>query len=595
VTEIGGYNNAQKEIAFRKWFFSYVKQVWWQIMLLGLLSLAAIALTLLDPWPLKILVDSVFGSHPAPGPLKPYSGSIKLLYITGFIYVFIYVFQNGVAIINGYLGVKFGFKLDIKLKTRLFKHILYLPYKATNRLETADYVYRENVETGAMSATILGSFITIFGAVITVVVIFVVLFILYWKLTALIVLVMPLLYFGLRMFGGRIQSKSKSLEENTSELYVHTQESIENADIVQAFDRQEGQFQIFIALLNKKMKTQLRYNLTLGAFGFVTSIMTVLVIVAIVLIGGTAVFNKQMTVGELLIFISYAGLLYIPLESISSSYASINQNLASMRRVFEIIDDNNDLENVDIGEKIGRLQGQIVFQNVNLSYNGKQVLKDVNLTISPGEKVAFIGPSGAGKSSILSLMMRFLVPDSGFIYLDNYEIHNINLDSLRENISLVEQEPKLFSISIADNIAFYERPGEKYPLPGVMAAAYTAQATDFINNLPDKFDQKVEHEGGSLSGGQKQRIAIARALYKQSPILLLDEPTSAQDISNENNVLDSINTLIKGRTVIMVSHKLSLLSQMDKVYVVDGGKVQDVNNLGGLEEYKKYMESHENN
>lgn len=592
MTEDHNYAERQKNEAFKKWFRSYIKSSWWRIAILVVVSLSAVVLTLINPWPLKILADSVFNKIPAPGLLKPYTHTLTLLYIVALIYVAIYVLQSLVAILSGYLGARFGFKLDMQVKGSVFRHILYLPYKSEDRLESADYVYRENVEAGSLSQIVLGSYISIFGSAVTVIGIFVVLFLLYWQLAALMLIAFPLLYFSIKIFSRRIQNQSKLLEENNSELYVHTQDSIENDDIVQAFNRQETQFKGLIELLSKRLKTQLSYNLTLGGFGLVNSMISVSVIVAIAIVGGTAVFDGKLSFGSLLIFINYASFLYLPLETISTSIASINQNLAGLRRVFDVVNDHADLENTKAGQQIDRVNGQITFKNVSCSYGGKQILKDVNFTIMPKEKVAFIGPSGAGKSTLLSLILRFTIPDSGFIYMDNYEIHDINLDSLRKNIAVVDQEPKLFSMSVADNIAFDSR-DEKFPLIEVMAAAQAANATDFINELPNKFDQKIEHTGHSLSGGQKQRIAIARALYKKAPILLLDEPTSAQDVSSERHVLDAINKLIQNRTVLMVSHKLSLLSQMDRVFVVEAGKVQDVKNYGGLDAYKRYMEVHE--
>jgi len=524
--------NQQKKIAFKKWFMSYVKESWWRILILVVVSLFSVIFSLLDPWPLKILADSVFGKIPAPGPLKPYSQTVKLLYIVGGIYVVIYMAQSLIAILTGYLSARFSFKLDVKLKGKLFRHIIFLPIKAVDRLETSDYVYRENVEVSSLSGIILGDFISIFGSLITIIGVFVILFILYWQLTTVILLILPILIIILKIFGSKIQTKSKAVEETTSELYVHTQESIENADIVQAFNRQEKQVQKLLDLLNKKLKIQLSYNLVLGAYGFFTNIITVLVILAIVIIGGNAVFNHHLSFGGLLVFISYASFLYQPLSEIANAFATANQNLASLKRVFEIVNDNANLEDTSIGKKIENVRGQITFKNVNFSYANKQILKDVNFVVKPGEKVAFIGPSGAGKSTLLDLVIRFAVPDSGFIYIDDTEIHQINLDSLRQNIAIVDQEPKLFSMSVSENIEFSNINNEANTLPRIIGSASTAYATEFIDKLPNKYDQKIDHTGDTLSGGQKQRIAIARAIYKKSSILLLDEPTSAQDVAS---------------------------------------------------------------
>lgn len=588
------FYHSQQQAAFKSWLFTYIRQSWWRIVILILLSLIAVGLGLLNPWPLKLLADSVFGNVPAPGPLEPYTGTVTLLYFAAITYVTIYLLQGVFGVISGYVGARFGFRLDVKIKQQLFRHILYLPIKAPNRLETADYVYRQNVETNTVSALVLGTFVTVFQSTITVVGILVILFILDWQLTILSLIVLPFLYLTLRFFGPRIQQQSFKLEQITSKLYTHSQESIQNADIVQSFNRQDSQLQKLTDLLNQKLHLQLKYTLIVGAFGLVTSLLTVMVLVTIVVLGGKAVFSGQLTFGSLLIFVTYAGLLYQPLEALSGAFAGANQNLASLKRVFEVVYDNAGLEDTTHGNVLANVKGQISFRNINFSYGQKQILKDINFTIQAGEKVAFVGPSGAGKSTILALVARFAIPDSGFIYIDEQELHDINLDSLRNHIALVDQEPKLFSISIAENIAFATKPDEKYPLPGIMAAAGLAYATEFIDKLPNTYDEEVEHTGGSLSGGQKQRIAFARAMYKQAPILLLDEPTSAQDVASEKHVLEAINKLIQNRTVLLVTHKLSLLAEMNRVFVVEGNTVQDVSAYGGLDAYIRYLEVHDN-
>jgi ABC-type multidrug transport system fused ATPase/permease subunit len=411
-------------------------------------------------------------------------------------------------------------------------------------------------------------------------------------MTMISLVVVPLLYFSVRFFGKRIEAKSLQVEEAESDIYTHTSESIENSDIIQSFNRQIGQVNRLVELLKQKLKLELDYTKLGGAFGFVNSSFTVLAITFLVLIGGKNVFAHRITFGDLLIFVTYAGYLFDPLQTLSGAIGSAKDAKASLKRVFEVINNHANIENTDIGEQLPRVKGQITFQNVSFSDGGQQILKNVNFDVKPGEKVALIGPSGSGKSTILRMIPRFLIPDSGFIYIDNHELHGINLKSLREQIAIVSQEPKLFSLSIAENIAF-AHPDEKYPLPFVLSSAEAADANEFIEKLPDKFNTNVKQAGDSLSGGQKQRIAVARAFFKSAPILLLDEPTSAQDVASESRVLDGINRLMEGRTVVLVTHKYSLLTQMDKIYVVENKTVKDVEQLGGIDAYSRYLTMHE--
>ena len=582
----------QLNAAFKKWLYTYIRQSWWRIAVLIMLSMAGVFLALLNPWPLKLMADSVFGSVPAPGPLKPYTGTFQLLVIIAVVYVLIYLLESLVGMISAYVGARFGFRLDVRVKQNLFNHILHLPIRSSTRLETGDYIYRQNVETASITSLVLGTFVTIFQASFTIIGVLVVLILLDWRLTILSLTIVPLLFFSLKFFGPRIQRKAYAVEQVSSQVYSHTQESIQNADIVQSYNRQKGQVDKLTALLNQKLGLQLNYTILAGFFGFTTSLLTVLAIVAIVLVGGKAVFNGTLTFGGLLIFVTYAGYLYQPLETLSGAIAGMNETMASLKRVFEVVNDNADLENMNAGAVLQNVKGQIVFQNVTFNYGEKVILKDINLTINPGEKVAFVGPSGAGKSTLLAMVLKFANPVSGSIYIDGQNTNEVNLKSLRDQIAIVDQEPKLFSISIAENIGF-SRPDDQYPLPDIMAAASKAFATEFIDKLPKTYDELVKMTGGSLSGGQKQRIAIARALYKNAPILLLDEPTSAQDVASEQHVLDAINHLITNKTVLMVTHKHSLLSQMDKIFVVEDGRVLDISAYGGLDAYSRYIQVHE--
>jgi len=582
----------EKNLEYRKWLMSYFKRSWWRIAVLVFLSLFSIVALLLNPWPLKLLADSVFGDIAAPSILEPFTGTKELLFIIGGIYIALYFFQGFSDFLYSYVSARFGLRLTAKIKTQFFRHVLHIPLGSSERLQTSDYVYRQNVETNSVAEIILNTTVTIFRSLFSIFGAFAVLMFLDWQMTLISLAVVPFLYLSVWYFGKKLEQRSFSVEETYSDIYNHTAESIDHSAIVQSFNRQKKQ----VALLEKKFvelfKKEMKRLVTSNEFSFVNTFLNIFAITVIVVLGGLRVFSGDLSFGDLLIFVTYAGQLYDPLQTLSYSIGSLRESNARIRRVYEVISQDRDIENIESGKILENVKGTIEFKNVSFSFKDKKILKDVSFTVKAGEKVAFIGPSGAGKSTLLNLLSRFSEPDLGFIYLDGQELSKINLESLRNNISLVGQEPELFSLSIAENIAF-SNPDEKYPMPLIMGAAKGSFATEFIDKLPEKYNYMVKNSGDNLSGGQKQRIAIARAFFKNSPVLILDEPTSAQDVASETNVLDGINKLMQGKTVLMVTHKHSLLAQVDKIFVVDVGKVIPVEKYGGLDAYERYLNIHE--
>ena len=583
---------AEKNLEYRKWLMSYFKRSWWRVAVLVFLSLFSIVALLLNPWPLKLLADSVFGDIAAPSILEPLTGTKELLFIIGGIYIALYFFQGFSDFLYSYVSARFGLRLTAKIKTQFFRHVLHIPLGSSERLQTSDYVYRQNVETNSVAEIILNTTVTIFRSLFSIFGAFAVLMFLDWQMTLISLAVVPFLYLSVWYFGKKLEQRSFSVEETYSDIYNHTAESIDHSAIVQSFNRQKKQ----VALLEKKFvelfKKEMKRLVTSNEFSFVNTFLNIFAITVIVVLGGLRVFSGDLSFGDLLIFVTYAGQLYDPLQTLSYSIGSLRESNARIRRVYEVISQDRDIENIESGKILENVKGTIEFKNVSFSFKDKKILKDVSFTVKAGEKVAFIGPSGAGKSTLLNLLSRFSEPDLGFIYLDGQELSKINLESLRNNISLVGQEPELFSLSIAENIAF-SNPDEKYPMPLIMGAAKGSFATEFIDKLPEKYNSMVKNSGDNLSGGQKQRIAIARAFFKNSPVLILDEPTSAQDVASETKVLDGINKLMQGKTVLMVTHKHSLLAQVDKIFVVDVGKVIPVEKYGGLDAYERYLNIHE--
>lgn len=315
---------------------------------------------------------------------------------------------------------------------------------------------------------------------------------------------------------------------------------------------------------------------------------------SILLIGGREILAGTLSFGELFIFINYMQRLYGPVEGITQAIADIKKRMVSARRIYDVIDDHQELEDTSKGYSIASPQGRIRFVDVSLQYDDKTVLNHINLDIAPGRKVGFIGPSGGGKSSLLKMVTLSIPISSGRVYIDDYDLSQSSLDSIRKNVSIIGQAPQLFSGSILDNVMLGA--GDRdVQSSEIEAAMYASNAEEFLVDLPAGVKTYVGEAGSMLSGGQKQRIAIARGLLKKAPIMIMDEPTSALDAASENFIKSKLREITGDSTVLMITHKLSMLTAMDDVYVVEGGAVKNVNEYGGLEKYINYMQQHEMN
>lgn len=281
--------------------------------------------------------------------------------------------------------------------------------------------------------------------------------------------------------------------------------------------------------------------------------------------------NGKLSIGDILVFLAYLGMLYQPMNTFSQSASVIQSASAQLKRVFEIIDAVPEIQEKAKARELGEVQGRIEFRDVSFSYDpGQPVLRGINLTVKPGQIVALVGRTGAGKTTMASLLLRFYDPTNGALLLDGNDLRDLQISSLRKHVSVVLQDPILFSTTIADNIA--------YGLPGatreqIESAAIRAQAHEFISSLSQGYETIIGERGVNLSGGQRQRISIARAFLKNAPILVLDEPTSALDAHTEEALLTALKELMRGRTTFVIAHRLSTVRQADLVVVLEQGKI----------------------
>ena len=551
-----------------------------------LLSLAGIGLNLLKPWPFKIIVDQIIPSvRPAGGGTAPvHHDSFRIfgadfsqfsnVTMVALLCLALVVIQIIWAIINWsttYIFVKIGLQALLKLRTDLYSYLQSLSLKYHDARRSADSSFRVAYDSQSIQTIYNKGFTNIFGSVITLVSTFVVMLRMDWQLSLLSLVIIPFLLGTIYFFAQRIRQQSTSIQEVESAVLVQAQEGLSSIRMVHAFGREDWEVHQFHSQAAQSLRANLQLTLTNMNSALVISTLMVISTAAIYYVGTTHVLSGTLTLGSLLVFSAYILMLYGPLEQLTYTAWAMEGATAGARRCFEVLDRPDDV--VDAPDAIGitTTKGAIEIQNASFGYDEKRmVLHDISVRIAPNQIVALVGGTGAGKSTILSLVPRFYDPTTGRVMLDGRDIRQIKKRSLRAQIGIVLQDTLLFSTTVRENIA-YGRPDATEA--EIIEAAKRAQADDFICQLPNGYQTPVGERGGHLSVGQRQRIGIARAFLKNAPILLLDEPTSALDPTTEAAIMLTIKELMKGRTTLIVTHRLATIHRVDQIIVLEHGRI----------------------
>lgn len=555
------------------------------------LGVAQASIMLLKPWPMKIMADSVFGKIPAPGPLEPFTGSSALIGITALMTVAIFLFGAAVSWFSDYKLLKVGFVLNKSIKTESFRHILHLPLFHQERLAKGDYVYRQNVVTNSLSDLVLTTTSSIITSIVMIIGVLIIMMYFSVWLTLIAVVLMPFLYLSMRIITPHMGIYNQKLTKLNSVTASAINEAVDNAETVQSYTLEDKMLVKVSDYWNEgyalSRKTLMWSNILKNSNSFLIVLATAL----IMYLGGVAALNHKMSFGQLFIFMTYMGYLLGPMENLVQKITTRYQKVIDVSRIYDVLKDHEGIENLRKNSRLpAAISGEIRFENVSYSYKNQPVFNNLNLHIAQGEKVAIIGPSGGGKSTILKLLPLFIEPDAGRITIGGYDTQQVSLHDLRQKIAWVSQSPQLFNGSVLENI--YD--GDVYRLIDineVKKAIAVSNVLEFLIKMPLGVNSSVGENGSSLSGGQRQRIAIARSLIKQAPVLCLDEPTAALDAKSENYIRDSLMQIVKDKTVMMVTHRKSLLALMDTVYVLENGQLRNVNELGGLDLYLQRLES----
>ena len=535
---------------------------------LGLiLSLAAIGLSLLKPWPFKIIVDDVLARNPS----ARFGNSPSLIPLLCLALVGIQLLWGLLNLASNYIFVKIGLQALLKLRTDLYACLQSLSLKYHDARRSSDSSFRVAYDSQSIQTIYNKGFTNIFGSVITLVGILFVMLRIDWGLTLLSLAIVPAIIGAIYLFAHRIRRESTFIQERDSALLAQAQEGLSSVRMVHAFGREEWEVQQFQLQAQESLHANLRLTLTNVKSALVISTLMALGTAAMYYLGSLHVLAGTLTLGELLVFNAYLFMLYQPLESLTYTAWAMEGATAGARRCFEVLDRSDDVIDVPQAVEIAATTGGLRFDKVGFGYGSAQpVLHDINLSISPNQIVAIVGGTGAGKSTLLSLVPRFYDPTAGSVALDGHDLRNVTKKSLRANIAIVLQDTLLFSTTIRENIAYGRLDATEEE---IREAARRAQADDFISRLPGGYDSPVGERGGHLSVGQRQRIGIARAFLKDAPILLLDEPTSALDPTTEAAIMDTIKELMRGRTTLIVTHRLATIHGVDRIVVLEHGRI----------------------
>jgi ATP-binding cassette subfamily B protein/subfamily B ATP-binding cassette protein MsbA len=540
---------------------------------IGLVALGAVA-SLLAPWPLAILIDSVLGNKPLPGPLQFLDGAgpyvLLLLAVLGGL--LITGLEHGLAVVDNYVNTKLDQNMVLDLRSDMFRHAQRLSLAFHDRTRTGQLMFEINNQASAVGA-ITVAFPPLLQSVLTVVGMFVILVRMQPVLAVLALTVVPPIYISAGYYARQIQPRVVDVRHRESMSLTIVHEAMQMMRVIVAFGREGHEWRRFRAQGEDAVAARVHLTVRQTMFSLVVTMTTAVGSALVLGFGAFFVLRHDLTAGQLLVVIGYTAALYKPLEQISTTVSGLQEQFITLRGALRLLDTDPEIHERPDAVALDRARGHITLDHVDFSYAGRRgTLHDVSLDAPPGTRVAIVGPTGAGKSTLLNLIPRFYDAQRGRVLLDGYDVRDLTLESLRAQVSVVLQEPLLFSGTLVENIRYgrLEATDDE-----VMEAARAANAHDFISALPHGYATLIGERGARLSGGERQRVSVARAFLKDAPILILDEPTSSIDSQTESVILEALRRLMDGRTTFMVAHRLSTIVDADLILVVNQGRVAE--------------------
>ena len=535
-----------------------------------LLTFISNAFNLLRPWPMAYIVDKLLPAAAAKQmEIDGWSIPALLAAVCALMVVF-HILAGGIGYLVSVLTLRVGLQALLRLRTELYAYLHSLPLKFHDQRRSSDSSFRVAYDSQSIQA-VYSKWFFVFQSIIGLVATFGTMLMFDWQIAVLSLSIVPFMILAIYWYAQRIREQSTAIAEKESAVLTTAQEGLSSVKIVQAFGREEYEVAQFQTSANQSLEANLRLSATSMRSALIVGTLVAAGSAAMLYVGARHVMEGKLTVGQIWYLSTLLLMLYQPLEALTHVAWGLQGAAAGTQRCFEVLDRENDVPDAPDAKPLPPVKGKVTLENVAFGYDEHRlVFHDVNVCIEPGKTVAFVGGTGAGKSTMLSLVPRFYDPVKGRVLIDGHDIRTVTKQTLRAQISIVLQDTLLFSTTIRENIA-YGRPDATED--EIIEAAKRAQAHDFISAMPGGYASQVGERGGHLSVGQRQRIGIARAFLKNAPILILDEPTSALDPQTEGAIMTTLEELMRGRTTLIITHRIATIHKVDHIVVLGGGTV----------------------
>lgn len=553
----------------------YIKPYLQRMFVAIVCILFAASANLYVPWILRDIIDEVLTTKNMSMLNTIAGGIVVVFFLRG-------IFFYGQTYLMSYIGQK----VIIDIREAVYRHLQRLSLSYYEKRQTGQLMSYITNDVAAVQGALVESMIELVTEGMTLIGSLAAMFYLHWQLSLLTLITAPLVGKTMNIFGKKLHRSSALIQERAADITSVLQESISSVRVIKSFAREDYEIDRFKQQNHQNFRAQMKNSQIMATLTPIIEFVAAIGITMIIWYGGREVINNNLTAGSLIAFLTYSVNLSNPIKRLSRVYGNIQKAMAAAERVFDVMDTKPEIEDLPGATTLAKIDGYVDFNNVTFEYKtGEPALKEVQLSVKPGQVVAIVGPSGAGKTTIGNLIPRFYDPIKGNITIDGIDIKTVTLKSLREQIGIVPQETILFNGSVYNNILY----GRLEATPDeVIAAAKAANAHNFIMEMPEGYEAQIGERGSKLSGGQKQRISIARAILKNPRILILDEATSALDAESEQLVQEAVDKLMVGRTSFVIAHRLSTVKRADIIVVMERGHLVEQGThdellaLGGL-------------
>ncbi len=497
-------------------------------------------------------------------------GDREVVWFVPLLFVFVFLLRSMSDFVAGYSFQHIGLGVTTDIRNDLYRRILEQSSRFHAEHPSGELVARVINDVAMMQSAVSNRLLDLFQQTLTLVVLVGLLLSTHLKLALICLVVAPVLVYPIIRFGRGMRKTSHRSQERMADLASLMNEGIRGHRVVKAFGMEAFELGRFEVATRRHLRTNLRAQLLSNASGPVVESLAVIGAAALLIYAGRAIRAGELTAPELIKFLTTALMMYDPIRKLNKVNLVLQEALAAGQRAVRLLAIPDEVREKPNAQSIEGVRDQIRFEAVEFAYQDRPVLRELNLEIRRGELVALVGPSGAGKSTLVNLLPRFFDPSAGKVTLDGVDLRDLKLASLRSQIGIVTQDTLLFNDTVRNNIAYGR---SDLPIERVRAAATAAYADEFIREMPDGYDTVIGESGSRLSGGQRQRLAIARALLKDAPILILDEATSHLDTESEVLVQKALYNLMQGRTTLVIAHRLSTVTKADRIIVLEGGRI----------------------